>query len=411
MTIQELTGKKILIVGYAKEGKATEAFLKEKVPSAHVSVVDQSQGENYLAHQTEFDVAVKSAGIHADLLKIPYTTATNIFFANVKGMTIGITGTKGKSTTTSLIYALLKQAGRKAHLVGNIGNPMLSELISSNNEDDIWVCELSSYQLSDIDYSPHIGVMVSLFPEHMDYHGGVENYYAAKARLVAHMTENDYFVYNAAFEKIGEIARHTKAKSVQFVEDLPFDKAIVPLLGEHNQSNVRAAVTVGKILGVSEADMEEAVINFQALPHRLQNVGTYKSITFVDDAISTTPQSTLAALEAITQVGTILLGGQDRGYDFAELVKVLAEKNIPNLVLFPESGAKIRLELENSATYHPRVLETASMQEAVQFAYDNTPEGMVCLLSTASPSYTLWKNFEVKGDEFQKIVKELGEKE
>lgn len=410
MTIQELEGKKILIVGYAKEGKATEAFLKEKVPSAQIAVVDQSQGEDYLSRQTEFDLAIKSAGVHADLLKIPYTTATNIFFANVKGMTIGITGTKGKSTTTSLIYAILKQAGKKAHLVGNIGNPMLLELLISNTKEDVWVCELSSYQLSDIAYAPHIGVMVSLFPEHMDYHGGVEEYYQAKARLVAKMTENDYFVYNPDFEKLVEIARQTQAKSVPYVSVLPFPNTSIPLLGQHNRNNVRAAVTVGEILAVSEADMEEAVRNFHALPHRLQSVGVYKNITFVDDAISTTPESTLAALEAIPNVGTIMLGGQDRGYMFSDFVEKLKDLQIPNLVLFPESGTKIRKELEKQSEYHPRVLETTSMSEAVQFAYQNTSEGMVCLLSTASPSYSIWKNFEVKGDEFQKLVKEFGER-
>ena len=411
MKIKELEGKKILIVGYGKEGKATEMFLKTQVPSAQVTVIDQTQGANYLDHQNEFDLAIKSAGIHADVLKIPYTTATNIFFANVKGMTIGVTGTKGKSTTTSLIYAILKQSGKKAHLVGNIGYPMLPELLLTNTEEDIWVCELSSYQLSDIAYSPHIGVMVSLFPEHMDYHGGVEQYYQAKAHLVARMTSDDYFVYNPDFEKLKEIAQETQAKSVPFVEVLPFPNSIIPLLGQHNHNNVRGAVTVGDLLGVSEADMEEAVRNFKALPHRLQQVGKYKNIIFVDDAISTTPESTLAALEAVPEVGTIMLGGQDRGYDFGDLVAKLAEEQIPNIVLFPESGDTIRKELEKYATYYPHVLETTSMQEAVQFAYQNTPEGMVCLLSTASPSYSIWKNFEEKGDEFQRIVKELGERE
>ena len=133
------------------------------------------------------------------------------------------------------------------------------------------------------------------------------------------------------------------------------------------------------------------------------------TLTFVDDAISTTPESTLAALAAISNVGTLMLGGLDRGYDFTQLAQTLAGYNIPNLVLFPESGTKIAQELEKYSVYHPRVLETTSMTDAVAFAYQNTPEEMVCLLSTASPSYTLWKNFEEKGDEFQKIVQELGQ--
>lgn len=411
MQLRDLENKKILLVGYGKEGKATEIFLRQTVPSAKVTIVDESQGVGYLSNQKAYDLAIVSPGIPARNIIIPFTTATNIFFGNVKGMTIGITGTKGKSTTTSLIYAILKQAGKKAHLVGNIGNPLLSELLLSNTEEDVWVCELSSYQLETIQYSPHIAVMVSLFPEHMNYHGSVEAYYAAKAQITLHQTAEDYFVYNADFEQLVELAKETKAKSVPYVGVLPFPNTSIPLLGQHNRDNVRAAVTVGEILGISEADMEEAVRNFHPLPHRLQSVGTYKGITFIDDAISTTPESTLAALAAIANIGTLMLGGLDRGYDFTQLVEALAEYNIPNVVLFPESGVTIRHMIEKYPGYHPRMLDAASMREAVDFAYQHTPQDMVCLLSTASPSYTLWKNFEEKGDEFQRIVKELGERE
>ena len=410
MQHNDLENKKILIVGYGKEGKATEEYLKQTVPSAILTVTDEAQGSDYLSHQEDYDLAIVSPGIPARNITIPFTTATNIFFEHVKGMTIGVTGTKGKSTTTSLIYAILKQAGNKAHLVGNIGIPMLSELLVSNTTDDIWVCELSSYQLETIKYSPHIAVMVSLFPEHMNYHGSVEAYYAAKAQITLHQSENDYFVYNSDFEKLVDLAQQTQAKSVPYVESLPFPNTSIPLLGQHNRNNVRAAVTVGEILKISEADMEEAVRTFHALPHRLQIIGAYKGITFVDDAISTTPESTLAALEAIPNVGTLMLGGLDRGYDFTQLVDALVQYNIPNLVLFPESGKKIALALEKRSEYHPRVLEATSMRAAVSFAYENTPQDMVCLLSTASPSYSLWKNFEAKGDEFQELVKKLGER-
>lgn len=410
MQLSELQNKKILIVGYGKEGKSTEEFIRKNTPHATIEIVDQSHGEGYLAKQHDFDIAIKSPGVHAELVTIPYTTATNLFFSRVKGMVIGVTGTKGKSTTTSLIYSILMEAGKKAHLVGNIGNPMLSELMVSNTEEDIWVCELSSYQLADIEYSPHISVMVSLFPEHMNYHGSVEEYYKAKARIVAHATDQDYLVYNPDFEELKKIAENTKAQSVPFISDLPFEKDIIPLLGEHNVRNVAGAVTVAKLLGVSDTFIKKAVENFQPLRHRLQNVGTFKDITFYDDAISTTPESTLAALEAIPNVGTLVLGGEDRGYDFTKLCEVLATNNIQNIVLFPDSR-KIRLELKNHPEYHPCVLETTSMKEAVSFAYQNTPAGMVCLLSCASPSYSLWKNFEEKGDEFQKLVKELGARE
>lgn len=410
MKLSELEHKKILLVGYGIEGKATEAFLKKMVPTATFAIADIAQGENYLDHQKDYDLAIKSPHVKPELLLIPYTTATNIFFANVKGITIGVSGTKGKTTTASLMYAILKQAGRKVHLVGNIGNPMLSELLVSNTQEDIWVCELSSYQLMDTEYSPDISVLVSLFPEHMDFHGSVEKYYAAKAQIVAHATQEDYFVYNPRFKELQKIANTTNAKAVPYSTDIPFDTSKVHLLGEHNQDNIKAAVTVGNILQVPTSIMEEAIKNFQPVRHRLQKVGTFNDITFYDDAISTTPQSALAALSALPNVGTIFLGGQDRGYDFTHLVEELIAKNIPNIVFFPDSGEKILQLLKEKTTHLPRILQTTSMKEAIDFAYQYSPKGSVCLLSTASPSYTVWKNFEEKGDEFQRLVKEEADK-
>jgi len=411
MMLRDLENKKILIVGYGKEGKATEEFLRKFVPNSVIEIVDQSHGEGYLAKQESCDIAIKSPGVHADLIKIPYTTATNIFFSEVKGMVIGVTGSKGKSTTTSLIYSILQEAGKKVHLVGNIGNPMLSELLLANTEDDIWVCELSSYQLSDIKYSPHISVLVSLFPEHMNYHGSVEAYYKAKAQIVAYASETDYVVYNLDFSELAKIAEYSKAKKVPFISELPFPESTIPLLGKHNVSNVKGAVTVAQLLEIPNGITTRAVEKFQPLRHRLQQVGTYKNITFYDDAISTTPQSTLAALSTLPNVGTLMLGGQDRGYDFTALCEALVGYNIPNLVFFPESGKKIQQQLEKHPEYRPRVITTISMREAVDFAYQNTPQGMICLLSTASPSYTLWKNFEEKGDEFQQVVQDIGKSE
>ncbi len=408
MKIEELENKRILIVGYGKEGKATEAFLKKYVPTAHITIVDESQGEDYLNSQKDFDIAIKSPGVYPEYITIPHTTATNIFFSQVQGMTIGITGTKGKSTTTSLIYAMLKEEGKRVHLVGNIGTPLLTELLRSNTKEDIWVCELSSYQLGDLEYSPHIGVMVSLFPEHMNYHHSIEAYYKAKSQIVAHMTKEDYFVYNPAFGEIEAFTKNTKATRIPFLETLPFSQADIPLLGKHNYDNIRAAFTVAKLLHVSEAAIRQAVVTFQPLRHRLQNIGTFNGITFYDDAISTTPQSAIAALTTIPHVGSLMLGGQDRGYDFTPLIDVLEKYKIPTLIFFPESGTTMKELLEKRGVSTQCVLETSSMEEAVKYAYANTPKGMTCLLSTASPSYTIWKNFEEKGNEFQKWVKGLG---
>lgn len=416
MKLSELKGKKILIVGYGIEGKSVEAFLKHHFPSQQIDVTDESEGNDYLNKQSKYDLVIKSPGVHKSLITIPYTTATNIFFANVKGITIGITGSKGKSTTTSLIYAVLKEAGEKAHLVGNIthkldaiGYPMLTKLLETNSPDDYWVCELSSYQLDDIEYSPHISVMTSFFPEHLNYHKTMENYWAAKSRIVKHAKPNDYFVYNQQHPKIAELATQTAAQPIPFLDGLPFPENTIPLLGPHNFANVRAACAVGQVLGISDDIISRAVKNFTPLPHRLEKVGTFQEITFYDDAISTTPESTILAIDTLKNVCTIFLGGQDRGYDFSKLAKKIVEYKIENLVLFPESGSKIFEEIRKISRKGFTILRTTNMKEAVNFAYEHTPKGTICLLSTASPSYTVWKNFEEKGNLFKKYVREQAE--
>ena len=196
--------------------------------------------------------------------------------------------------------------------------------------------------------------------------------------------------------------KEVKAEVLPFMKKLPFADGDIPLLGEHNRDNVRAAVTAVKRLGLSDAAIKKGIRSFKALPHRLELVGIFKGVTFYDDAISTTPDSTIMALKALKGVDTILLGGEDRGYNFKELEKTLRKMKVSNLVLFPDTGRRM-LKSKKGFT----VLETRSMKEAVRFAYAKTKPGKICLLSCASPSYSLCENFEEKGEEFQKWVKAL----
>lgn len=408
MKIDQLQNKKILILGYGKEGKVTEEFLKKMVPSAHVTIADQAKDPNYLSKQKDVDLVIKTPSIAKELVTAPYTTATNLFFANNSNYKIGITGSKGKSTTSSLIYSLLKESGRKVELVGNIGNPMLNYLLEPVDPDTIFVCELSSYQLDDIQYSPDISVVVSLFPDHINFHGDIEHYYEAKHNIIKHAKVDDYFVYNPQFELLHQWALEAQCKTLPFITEIPEEIQEIPLIGEHNMSNLRGAITVAQIFDIEIEDIAEAVRNFKPLKHRLEHVGTFADITFFDDAISTTPESTIAAIEALPPIGTILLGGQNRGYDFAELAQMILLKNISNIVLFPDSGDDILEALQMITSELPTVFETDSMEAAVKFAYENTPPKTICLLSTASPSYSIWKNFEEKGDQFQHYVKTLG---
>ncbi|MCL5411686.1 MAG: UDP-N-acetylmuramoyl-L-alanine--D-glutamate ligase [Patescibacteria group bacterium] len=403
MKIEELENKKILIVGYGVEGKATYEFLEKFVPSATVAVVDQKDGPGYLDGQASSDLAVRSPGVKKELIKIPYTTAANIFFANVKGKVVGVTGSKGKSTTSALIAHICEQSHLKVSLCGNIGRPMLQALIDEP-EAEIFVVELSSFQLEDANFSPHISVITSLFPEHMDYHGDFKMYLQAKKKIVAFAKPEDYYVYNPSFPELVHLASETSAKATPYVSVLPFSKDIVTLIGEHNLENVRGAVTVAQILGISSEVAAKAISTFKALPHRLENIGAYHGITFYDDAISTTPQSAMAAVKSLNNISTIFLGGTDRGYDFDELAQLIVKSKIQNIVIFPDSGQRILAALQKYSSSPLNVLQTSSMEEAVKFAYKFSSKESICLLSTASPSYSLWKNFEEKGQVFKENV-------
>lgn len=408
MKFSELDGKKILILGYGKEGRSTERVLRLKVPGAAIVIADQSQGADYLDKQKDCDIVVKTPGIPLSLVTAPHTTATNIFFANIRNKVIGVTGSKGKSTTASLIYAILKHAGLKTRLVGNIGSPALDVLLEPVDPEEVFVMELSSYQLEDIEYSPHVSVITSIFREHLDHHGSFEAYFGAKARILAKAKADDFYVYNPAYPDLAELAKKTTAQAVPFADAIPFDLAGLKLEGEHNLDNIRGALAVARIFGVPDEVSREAVLAFEPLPHRLSLVGEFKGIRFYDDAIATAPEPTIFAIRTLKGVDTILLGGTDRGYDFRELAKTVASFGIRNIVLFPETGERIAAALEESGVRGLNIIHTRDMRTAVEFAYLHTAPGKICLLSTASPSYSLWKNFEEKGDEFVQWVNGLG---
>src|SRR3989344_239600 len=394
--------KNALIIGYGKEGIVTKEYLRKFYAKLKIGVADQKEGKNYLNKQMDFDIAVKTPGVKKENIIIPYTTATNIFFSKVKGKNkiVGITGSKGKSATSSLIYEILKKSGKKVELLGNIGKPTLTKGLRPIAKNTIFVLELSSYQLDDINFSPDIAVVTNLFPEHMDFHAGIKNYYQAKKNIIRFQDKEGYFVYNKKSKAMTSWLKEYKGKPVPFDADTKFKTS---LLGEHNRQNIQAAVTVAKVLGVKQDTIKKTIEKFKGLPHRMEFVGEFKGIKFYDDAISTTPESTIMAIKSIKHISTIFLGGEDRGYDFSNLEKAVKKYKIKNVVLFPDSGKKI---LKNKKGL--KVFSVKNMQEAVKFAYKNTKKGSVCLLSCASPSYSLWKNFEEKGGQFRHYVKFFG---
>lgn len=410
MKISELQKfPKILLMGYGKEAKATEEFLHKYVPTAVVIHADQIDGPHYALKQNEADLVIRSHGVPRNLITKTYTTAANIFFANVYDLVphakvIGVTGSKGKSTTSSLMAYVLRNAQVKNVLAGNIGIPMLSTLLELPAEGTTFVLELSSYMLEDIEYAPDIAVLLNIFPEHLDYHGGFEAYASAKANITLRQNDKQLFVYNAENDRARVVAEQTLALTIPFAP-LPFSVGDFPLQGKHYYDDMRAAYTVARHIGVPDDLIQNAFKSFQPLAHRMQFVGEYRGIKFYDDAIATAPEPTIAALETIGDVDTLFLGGTDRGLTYEKLADAVRASSLHNLVLFPENGDSMYKEIQRVCKdRHFEVLHTSSMKEAVQFAFTNTTKGKSCLLSCAAPSYTLWKNFEEKGEEFVREV-------
>ncbi|MBI2196765.1 UDP-N-acetylmuramoyl-L-alanine--D-glutamate ligase [Candidatus Daviesbacteria bacterium] len=418
--LQSFEDQKTLILGFGREGRATLDYFKKHYPNRKIGIADQSDGENYLEKLKDYDVIIKSPGIpylpeikEAKKQGKVITSATQFFFNNFKGKIIGITGTKGKSTTASLIYEVLKKGGMDAHLVGNIGKPAL-DLLDNLNENSVVVYELSSFQLEDLDKSPHIGVMTNIYPEHLDRHGDFPLYVRAKNNITKFQTSQDYLIYNQDIAEFKYIAEQSHAKKIAFskkdkqmVSDV-VHKDTIPLLGEFNLLNIVPAIIIGRLFKIPDEKIEEAIINFKPLPHRLEFVAEISGIRFYNDSLSTIPQSTVEALAALGRnVETLIAGGYDRGIDYSILGKAIAKSKIKNLILFPDTGTKIwkavSLKIKN-LKLKIRKFDTDSMQDAVEIAFKHTTPGKIVLLSPASTSFNLFKDYEDRGNQFKDFV-------
>ncbi len=425
MQIADLNGKNVCILGFGKEGQAILKAIETYAPGAEVTVADQNEltvipkphwqqvGSGYLKNLEKFDTVIKSPGIppSPELASVggKLTTPTQFFLeAALKegALVIGVTGSKGKSTTSSLIAAMLMASGKDVSLIGNIGEPAIAH-IAEINPKKIFVFELSSYQLLDLTISPTVAVVTSFFPDHLDYHGSLKAYREAKSHIATFQKPKDVIFYAKNSEGAKWIAEHSAGKHVPFsAEESPVQIDETRLIGLHNQSNIAGAYMAAMHAGADSAKAIEAIKNFQGLPHRLQSLGVHHGIEWIDDAISTTPESTIAALDALgDRVATIILGGQDRGYDFGALARRLKQSQVKTAILFPGSGPKIR-DAIGDAQVDICMKEAESMEKAVTAARKNTMEGKICLLSTASPSYGMFKNFEEKGDQFKAAILE-----
>ena len=442
MTLEDLKYKKIVMVGFEATNRALFYVLRSRFPALQITIADANPnvhtpndpnislklGADYLDRLHEFDVVIRSPGVRywPELVDVRdrVVTATELFFNEVKTHTrakiIGVTGSKGKSTTCSLIYEVLKVAGKQVFLVGNIDNQDWD--IHNKVTDDSWIVyELSSYMLEDFKSWPDIAIMISMFPEHLDWHGDFNKYANAKANITRRQHEKDLFIFNASYDELILIADHTHAFKIpvninsgfhiehgDFYEggDLVMTSGNMKLLGNHNKENILSVLAVAKMLNIPFQVVHDVVSTFVGLPHRLERVAKKRGITFFDDAISTTPESTIVAIEAMERkIGALILGGQDRGYDFNNLARTIVKYDVNAVIMLPGAREKITTALVE-AGYAGKRVTAESMEEAVVACFEHAPKDTIALLSTASPSYDLFKDYKDKGEQFARAVKQ-----
>ncbi len=433
MKLNELKNKRILIVGKGIEGQAAFRYLKKEFPNNVIDIVDQKDSVNYLKDEKKYDIAIKSPGVKSSVLTIPYTTSTNIFSANTKGRIIGITGTKGKSTTSTLIFEMLKKQGLDVYLGGNIGQSPL-DFMDTLNDQSWTVLEMSSYQLQDAKQSPHIAVLLMIVAEHLDYHLTIESYINAKRNILRFQTSSDFAVINkdylisneSDFEtsaRVFQVSRERECSEGCFVKnqsvlirkdgkDLEVIKTQeIKLIGKHNLENVCAAVMVAYLAGVSKENIAHVLRSFRGLEHRLEFVRELENVRFFNDSLATIPQATIEALDALGETETLITGGFDRGLDYKDLGVEIADSGVKNLILFPVTGEKIWQAVCAATKNPPEKFEITTMQQAVRIAFAETGSGKICLMSPASASFNLFKNYKDRGEQFKKEVNKLKENE
>ena len=426
-----MEGKRVLLLGFGREGQGSYDLIRRVLPDQLLTIADASEairanekltgdplvtvktGAGYLEGIGEYDVIVKSPGIslkdlagRIDPSKI--TSQTDLFLRRFSGQVIGVTGTKGKSTTASLISHILTNAGRDAILLGNIGTPAF-HFIDRITPGTLIVFELSSHQLQHVVRSPHIAVLLNLYQEHLDAYRSYEEYRLAKMNIMRFQQADDYFIYNADDPLV-----------VAHAETLKGDQSLVPfslqgggmvydfhnryLRGDHNRRNVLAAVAACRICGVDDFGIDEGLDSFKGLAHRMEYVGEFHGILFYDDSIATIPEACMAAVRAIPDVDTLVLGGFDRGVEYGELAGFLLGSGVQTFLLTGMAGARIAEEMERQGSRGKRVIRIRRFDEFLEPALKYTRPGHVCLLSPAAASYDEFRSFEERGMRFVQLV-------
>lgn len=418
--IRRLENRHILILGFGREGKSTLNFiLNHKIP-CRLTVADKQEpdkmllnelahsgvgtqfGDEYLNWESEFDLIIKTPGIPSSLIPNKLTSRissqTDLFLEAYGFQTIGITGTKGKSTTSSLIHHILVQSGKHSLLTGNIGIPCF-DIVPEIKPETTVVFELSAHQLEFIRHSPHIGLLLNIFPEHLDHFGDLASYAAAKCNIFAHMHKDDTLIIHSELKAY--IPQNFSAKQI-FYDDSQAEIPDMLLRGRHFEMLAQATILAAIHEGVSEETALKSLATFAPLPHRLEPIGPVDGVLFINDSIATVPEASLAAIEAWPPT-FLILGGYDRGIDYSLITDGIQRWDIPYILLTGQAGQRMGALIEGAfpgkITFYFEKLE-----EAFEFIAGKACEGHTVLLSPAAASYDRYRNFEHRGDRFRELA-------
>lgn len=412
--------------------KSREELKENLARLKNLDGIDYQLGEDYLDNLKNYDIIFRTPGLpylHSKIREAKNSGAeissqTKLFFARCPSPIIGVTGTKGKGTTTTLIGEILKQSGKHVFVGGNIGQPPI-EFLDQLKVNDLVILELSSFQLQDLKKSPHIAVVLDIKVDHLDYHSGPKEYIEAKKNIVDFQQDSDFAVICADYLTSFEFAAQTPAKVYYFsrrksvdlgafvldgkiilrTEDFEkeiIDIAKVQLRGSHNLENICAAVTAAYLAGADISSIQNTVAGFKGLEHRLELVGEVSGVKYYNDSFSTTPDTAIAAIKSFSEPIILFLGGSEKNADYRELADVITQSTVKMVVPIGLTADRIIKEISNPKI--EIISGIKSMSEAISLAQEKAQPGDVVILSPASASFDRYKNYQERGQLFKELV-------
>ena len=427
---------RIAILGFGQEGKSVLKYLKKspRFKNTTISILDKKLKKNYLKNLDKFDIIFRSPGIPYNLPEIQkavkkgieISSSTKLFFNeanNIGCEIIGITGTKGKGTTSTLLYKILKAAEKNARpkqrrrvfLAGNIGKPAI-EILPKLKKKSVVILELSSFQLQDLKQSPAIAVILDIFEDHLDSHKNFKEYLEAKSSISKYQKLADkifYFPDNKYSKLIALKSKGIKI-SISSKNSNIFNKKDLKIIGEHNCKNAVMAATIAKNIGISDNTIKKIVKNFNGLEHRLEFIRQIKNIKFYNDSASTNPYTAVAAIKAFNEPKILICGGKDKNLNYFPLAKALKRSNTKLVILFGENKHKIAKAILGIKNNELGIMKVKNLKQAIQLAYKtakslitNYQLPITIIFSPASASFDMFSNYKERGEKFKEFVKQL----